>query len=538
MDGKKHFFSHAVMVSGLTTASRFLGLIRDMACAAIFGGGMVWDAFSLAFRIPNLFRRLFGEGAMSAASMPVLAEYLEHRSDTESVELVRVVATALIVVLFALLLLGLSFFLFLPLLTDMSERWRLVFALSAIMLPYMLLVCVSAFFGAVLHSRRRFAIPAFSPVVLNICWILAVVIFAPLIADEPQAKILVLAVGIVIAGVFQLIIHLWAVKRHGISYRPRLNFRHPALRTIGLNMAPVTLGMAAYQLNALFDGVLAVSLSAPENKETFILFGRMVAYPMQSGANSALYFADRLMQFPLGIFGIALSTAIFPVFSTYAAKKDWKGFSQTLTEGLGAVIFIAIPAAAGLLIIGRPAIELFFERRAFTAQMTGRTYLVLSAHTFGLWAYCARHVLERAFFACNDQLQPVKIASLTIALNVVLNLTLIWYLAESGLALATAISASVQTCILYCLLVKKTASPQKNHLIKTAVKTIVATGAMSVVCITLLSLFPELVAESKTLTQLLRVVVVSFSGLIVFVVISYILKTQELFLLKDCFGKR
>ncbi len=526
------------MVSALTTASRVLGLVRDMACAAIFGGGMVWDAFSLAFRIPNLFRRLFGEGAMSAASMPVLADYFEHRSDRESIELVRVVATALIIVLCALLLLGLSFFLFVPLLADLSERWRLVFALSAIMLPYMLLVCLSAFFGAVLHGRRRFAIPAFSPVVLNICWILAVLIFAPLIADEPETKIFILAVGIVFAGIFQLIIHLWAVKRLGISYRPRFNFRHPALRKIILNMAPVTLGMAAYQLNALFDGVLAVSLSAPENKEAFRLFGRMVAYPMQSGANSALYFADRLMQFPLGIFGIALSTAIFPVFSTYAAKKDWKGFSQTLTEGLGAVIFITIPAAIGLIIIGRPAIELFFERRAFTAQMTARTYMVLLAHCFGLWAYCARHVLERAFFACNDQLQPVKIASFTIALNVVLNLTLIWFLAESGLALATATSAAVQACILYYVLVKKTASPQKNHLVKTTVKTLAATGAMALSCITILFLFPEVVADSKTLTQLLRVVVVSLSGLIVFVAISYILKTQELFLLKNCFSKR
>ncbi len=526
-ENSDHFFQHVALVSIFTTASRVLGLVRDMACAALFGGGMVWDAFSFAFRIPNLFRRLFGEGALSVASLPVFTDYLENRGREEAVELMRIVATVILLLLFAVLLLGVAFFVGLPLLTGMSERWRLVFALSAVLLPYMLFVCLSALAGSILHSLRRFAVPAASPLLLNGCWIIAVLLIAPLLSNNRQEQIFVVAAGILVAGVFQLGMHLIALQREGITYRPVLGLRHPAVRRIFAAMAPVTLGMAAYQINVLLDGVIAISLAAPEGRETFSLFGRTVVYPMQVGANSALYFADRLMQFPLGIFGISLATAIFPVFSSCAAKRDWKSFSHALTDGLGAVLFIAIPAGAGLMLVGRPAITLLFQRGEFTAAMSSRTYMVLIAHSAGLWAYCGRHVLERAFFACNDQLTPVKIASGTVALNAGLNLSLIWLFAEAGLALATAISATFQVIVLFHILVQKTASPQGARLLRTFVKTVVATLLMSSTCLILLHYLPLELAGSRTAGAALRVAATALTGTLVYLAAGKALRIPE-----------
>ncbi len=527
-DKDNHFFRHAALISSFTVASRLLGLVRDMACAAFFGGGLVWDAFSFAFRIPNLFRRLFGEGALSVSSLPVFTEYLETRTRGEAVRLIRAVSTAMILVLCICLLAGLSFFIGLPFLAPLSERWRLAFALSAVLLPYMLFVCLSALAGAVLHSLRHFVVPAASSLILNGCWIVAVLVAAPLVSDNAREQIFVVAVGILIAGVVQLLSHLYALRRKGITYRPVFEFGNPGVRRIFAGMAPVALGMAAYQINVLLDGVIAISLAAPQGRETFSLFGRTLSYPMEVGANSALYFADRLMQFPLGIFGIALATAIFPALASCAAKKDWDGFSDTLTEGLGAVLFIAIPAGAGLALIGRPAITLLFERRAFTAQMSERTYMVLIAHSIGIWAYCGRHVMERAFFACGDRLTPVKIASFAIALNLCLNLIFIWFLAEAGLALATALCAMLQAGLLYVGMRKKTLSSVDGRLSRTLIKTAIATAFMVPACIAALYLLPSAPAGSRTLGAALQVFGVAAAGISVYLIVARALGLHEL----------
>jgi len=531
----EHFFHHAATVSFFTAFSRVMGLLRDMACAATFGGGMVWDAFSFAFRVPNLFRRLFGEGALSVASLPVLTEYLETRRRAEAIRVIRTLGTAMLLVLFACLLLGMTFFILLPFITDMTERWRLTFALSAVLLPYMIFVCLSALAGAVLHSRRHFLVPAASPVILNICWIVAVIVVAPLVSENMHEQIFVVAAGIIVAGIIQLAMHLYTLHRAGITYRPVIDLKHPALRRIFMAMAPIALGMAAFQVNALLDGVIAISFAAPEGRETFTFFGRVISYPMQPGANSALYFADRLMQFPLGIFGISIATAIFPVLSAHASKKDWNSFSRTFTDGLGAVIFIAIPAGVGLVLIGRPAIELLFERGAFTSRMTFRTYVVLIAHSAGLWAYCGRHLLERAFYACDDQLTPVKIAIVTIVLNLCLNLTLIWFFAEAGLALATATSAAVQFALLYIWIAEKNTSPAKGRLPATLVKTLIASAFMGGACFAVLHYLPQEVMGNPTAGAGLRVAGAALAGVSVYFLACKFLKTKELKIVCETF---
>ena len=221
-------FRKVGLIGVLTTLSRVLGVIRDSACAAFFGAGMVWDAFSFAFRVPNLFRRLFGEGALRAAFIPVLSDYRTNRGRRAARRLAGTVFCGLGLVLLALLLLGETFVLLAPHLADFSTRWRLTLSLTAVLLPYMLFVCLTAFAASVLHSRKHFVAPALAPIVMNVCWIAAVLLFAPLISADPAGQVFVVAAGIVVAGVFQLVLQLLALRTGGFRWIFGLRVGSPA----------------------------------------------------------------------------------------------------------------------------------------------------------------------------------------------------------------------------------------------------------------------------------------------------------------------
>ncbi len=516
MADDKHFLHNTALISIFTAVSRIMGLIRDIVCASYFGGGVVWDAFSFAFRVPNLFRRLFGEGALSSAFIPVFTDYLENVGRQEAWKLARIVGTALVLVLLACLLLGESLIFSLALLNDLSPRWQLALALSAVLFPYMLFICSTALAASILQSLRHFAAPALAPILLNACWIAAVLIVAPLVSSQPHTRIFVLAVGIVVAGVFQIALQLGVLHRFGFSWKPLFNLNHPGLQRITKTMAPIVLGMAAFQANVLIDGIIAIGLAAPETTDTFSVFGTTYQYPLQIGANSALYYANRLMQFPLGVFGIALATAIFPTLSSTAAAGKWERFRTTLTDGLGSVLFIGIPAGAGLIVLGSPAVELFFQRGAFTPTMTARTSMVLSSYSLGIWAYCAHQVLGRTFYSLEDSITPMKVAFGIVALNFILNLSLIWWFAAAGLALATAISSTVQCAILYRLLESRTGPAQHRRLLQTLIKTIIATGIMVGVCLVTLHGVSQISWGTPLLRKLLRLLVPMFTGMLVY----------------------
>jgi len=524
---QEKLFQKVGIIAALTAFSRVLGVLRDSVCAAFFGGGVVWDAFSFAFRVPNLFRRLFGEGALSAAFIPIFTEYLSRRGRQDAWRLVGAVSVAVALVLLALLLLGEAFLLVIPRLCSLSERWRLALALTAVMLPYMLFICLTALAGAVLNSLKHFAVPALAPAVLNVCWIAAVVLFAPMVSARPSERIFVVAVGIVVAGVLQLALQLLTLNKRGIQWRLRLDLSDPGLRRIGRTMAPVMLGLAAFQVNVLIDGIIAISLAAPEGVASFPLFGAQIPYPMKVGANSVLYYANRLMQFPLGVFGIALATATFPYLSQYAANRDWRRFSSSLTDGLGAVIFIAIPAAVGLILLRGPAIGLLFERGAFTPVATARTSAALLAYCTGIWAYCAQHVLTRAFYSTQDTVTPLKVAAAVVLLNVALNLLLIWVIAEAGLAAATAISAACQTAILYILLARRVQLTGQTRLIVAFLKTALATVVMSGACVGVLRMLPPAPSADEVGLKLLRLLLPLGAGLASYLVVATVLRVRE-----------
>ena len=534
----REYFRHTVVISSLTLVSRILGVARDMACAGYFGAGLVWDAFSFAVRIPSLVRKVFGEGALSAAFIPVFTEYLELRDRKDAWQLAGIVFTAVGALLLACLLLGESIVLIIPRTVALSDRWRLALALTAVMLPYMVFICLTALAGGVLNSLRHFVAPAFSPIMLNATWIIAVVVVAPAISDVPADRAFVLAVGVLVAGLFQFLLQLWPMHHRGFRWKLRLDVQNPGLRRIATTMAPIVLALAAVEVNVVLDGIIAISLSAPEGKESFTLFGASLRYPMEIGANSVLYYGNRLMQFPLGVFGIALATAVFPTLSARAARKDWDGFAEALTDGLAAVVFIGLPAGVGLMALARPAVELFFERGQFTAQSSARTAFVLSAYCTGMWAYCALHVLARAFYSLQDTRTPAKTAAAMVVLNLTLNLTLIWSFREAGLAFATAASAAVQSVVLYLILVRRVHLPARRRLLGTLLKTCAATAAMLGAAAGTLYLLPPAPQTDEVGLKLIRLFAPFGAGMAAFLASSAALRVREMSLLLAAVGLR
>jgi len=515
----------AGVVAALTLLSRVLGLVRDAACAALFGAGVTWDAFSFAFRVPNLLRRLLGEGALSAAFVPVFSGRLELGQREQAARLAGRVTGALAFVLLGLVFLGEAVVLALLWWAHPNEQWRLALGLTAVLLPYMLPICLTALVGAVLNSLRHFATPALSPVVLNVVWILAVTALAPRVSPDPTVRIYVVAGALLVAGVLQLGLQGVGLRARRFRLRPAPGLRDPDVRRLAAAMAPVALGMAALQLNVLLDGVVALSLAAPPGKAAFSVWGATIPYPLQVGANSALYYGNRLMQLPLGVFGIAIATAAFPALSRHAARRDWQGFSDSLLRSLGLVAFVAIPSGVGLILMRRPVVELLFERGAFTAQMTARTAAVTLAYSTAVWAYCALHVLSRAFYALGRPGTPAAVAGVAVLANVALNLTLVWPLAEAGLATATAVTAVLQVVVLWWMLRRSDRLRHVGGLAGTVGKTLAATACLGAACAAAMALTP---AGMGLGMKLLRVAAPAGAGAIAYVGAAALLRIEEL----------
>jgi len=537
MQEKKGFLKSAKTVSLCTLLSRVLGLARDIICASFFGTSLAWDAFVVAFKIPNLFRRLFGEGALSAAFIPVFTEYLETKGKKDAWELVNVTGTLLFIILGSLVVLAEISFSIIPTVFSLNSKWELVLSLLLITFPYVMFICMVAFAMAVLNSLKHFLMPALAPVALNVCWILGVLFLTPAFGDMLDTKIFGVAVVILIGGMIQLAIQVPVLRKEGITFWPSLNFSHPGLKRIVALMLPIIFGLAVVQINVLMDSFIAIAFAKPpDGAEHFSLAGITIPYPLETGAASVLYYGDRLIQFPLGVFGIAMATAVFPYFSTYAARKDWTNFTDTFNQAIRVILFIGIPASIGLILLRRPLVELFYERNAFTAESTYRTSTVILFYAIGVWAYSTSHVIIRAFYSIQDTKTPVKVGAGMVALNLILNLTLIWFLREGGLALATAISATIQIIILFVLLRKKLNITGHKHIITSAIKTLIATFFMYVTCWIMLKMMPT--SDGKLMVKFIRLLIPLITALFAFFTVSFLLKSEELKYLYNSFRRR
>jgi putative peptidoglycan lipid II flippase len=527
-DARHPLITGTLVTSLGTLLSRGLGLLRDMATAALLGmsQGGVADAFWVAYRLPNLFRQLFGEGAMTASYLPVLTVQLEENPQVAR-QLATVVVTLLagfltVVVALGELVLGLAWFV-----GGGVPGLDLLLGLSAVMLPYLLFVCVSAQLTAMLYAAQNFTVPALAPTMLNVVWLLAAWGVAPWFAHNEAAQAYVLAVAVVISGVAQIVVQLPTLRRLGF----RFDYHWPAAREgvvqVLRNMAPMVIGLAVTQINTFVDSLIAWGLAAaPDGPQTFSVLGRTVRYPMWQGAATAIYFGDRLCEFPLGIVGLAVAVAIFPLLSRHAGRGDLRQLGRDMTVGLRLVFCLAVPAGVGLFLLAEPITRLLFQRGHFHPADTIRAARMVACYSTGVWAYCELAVIVRGFYATNDFRTPVRLAVWVVGFNLLLNLTLIWPFAEAGLAISTSISAAVQALLLIAIFSRRRAPLVWRSLAATALRTMLSTLVM--VAVVRVVMAAPLPSGDRLLGQLLRVGVPLAAGLAAYGAAYLLLGGREL----------
>ncbi len=467
------------VVSFFTLLSRVSGLARDMVMAGLFGAGPVMDAFSVAFRIPNLARRMLGEGAMTTAYLPVFVRERERHGAEATDRLTTAMFVTMSGVLVGIVLLAELLLVVASFGTTAGSNARLLIVLTAEMLPFALLMCLVAQLSAVLHSMQRFAWPAFAPVILNLVWIVTALGIAWM-TDDPLIQIHVIAAGVVISGVLELFVVGTATWRTGIRISGAWRQAIPRVREVFQTMMPILAVTWIFQMNTLLDSLLAWGLAAPQESTGS---GSEFPWPLEAGTASALYFAQRMYQFPMGVFSLALGTVLFPLMSRHVERGELDQVGRDLSFGMRVVVSIGIPASVGLGLLSGPISVLFFERGAFTSNDAALTARCIAAYGAGVWAYMGLSIIHRGFFALNDRRRPLSMGLLAVGLNVILNLTLIWVFAGMGLALATAIAAIVQFVATVWLYQKRNGLLDLHSISRTVAKTVVATLVMSATCL-------------------------------------------------------
>lgn len=447
--------------------SRVLGVVRDQVMAGLFGTGMAQDAFNIATRVPNLVRDLFAEGAMSAAFVPTFTRHLKLHGQAAAWRLGNLVLNALVVVTGVLVLAGiLGARPLIGLLDDFSgpggaERLTLTVQLARIVMPFLTLVAIAVALGGMLNSMRRFFIPALSPAIYNVGVLFSAIAIVPFCEQFGLHKVAGIALGALIGGIGQIVIQLPLLYREGFRYQPILSFRDPGLREILLLMGPGTLGLAAAQVNLLVNTYLA--------------------YGEREGAVSALSFAFRLMYLPIGLFGVSVATAALPEVARHAATGAIDDMRRTISSSLRMMLMLSVPATVGLMALSGPIVELIFQRGYFTTESTHMTALALLCYAPGLIGYSAVKIASPTFYAMNDARTPVMVSVGTIALNLILNITLVRVMSFQGLALGTALAALFNSGMLVHLLSRRIQGIEGGRIFQAFLKILIASLAMGAV---------------------------------------------------------
>ena len=435
----------------MTSISRIFGLIRDIVIGAFFGPGLGVDVFIVSFRIPNFLRRLFAEGGFSQAFVPVLSEYKEQRNDEDVQKLIDQTSATLGLILFFITIIGvlispILIMIFAPGFLNDASKSNLASDLLRITFPYIFFISLTAFAGSILNTYKNFAIPAFTPVLLNISLIVCAIWLAPLLETPIKA----LAWAVLIAGLVQLFFQAPFLLKINKFPKPSLNRDKDGVNRILKLMVPILFAVSIVQINLLVDTLIASFLA--------------------TGSISWLYFSDRLVEFPLGVFGIALATAVLPNLSEKHAQGSLEKFSNTLDWSMRCVCLITLPAALGLAMLASPLLITLFQYKAFSQYDVFMTSYSLMAYAIGLPAFVFIKVLSAGFFSRQDTKTPVKIGIIAVAANFVLNIILVLLfnrinLGHVGLALATSLSAYLQAFLLFSKLKKiQVYQPRKKWL--------------------------------------------------------------------------
>ena len=420
----------------MTLLSRILGFVRDTVIARVFGAGMATDAFFVAFKIPNFLRRLFAEGAFSQAFVPILSEYKNRRGEDETRELIDYVSGVLALALFVVTVLGVLaapwiIYVSAPGFVGEPEKFNLTVDLLRITFPYILFISLTALAGGILNTMSRFAVPAFTPVLLNVSFIVFALWLTPYF--DPPAK--ALAWAVFAGGVAQLAFQWPFLIRLRVMPRFRLNWQHDGVRRVLRQMGPALFGVSVAQISLLLNVIFA----------SFLV----------TGSVSWLYYADRLMEFPAGMLGVALGTILLPSLSKHYANKSGEEYSALLDWGLRLTFLLTVPAAAGLAMLAMPLITTLFMYGAFSNGDALATRAALMAYSGGLLGLILVKVLAPAFYARQNIRTPVKVAVVTLVITQLLNLVFVGPLAHAGLALATALGSCLNAGLLYYLLHKR-----------------------------------------------------------------------------------
>jgi len=425
------------VVSGMTLLSRILGLVRDVVFARFFGASLVMDAFLVANRIPNMLRRFFAEGAFSQGFVPVMARYRERYNHDDAREFVDSVAGTFGLILFLVTLAGvvaapLLVAIVAPGFIGHDGRFELATLMLRFTFPYLFFVSLTAFAGGILNTYGRFGVPAFTPVILNVVLIAGAVWLAPTLEEPGMA----LAYAVFVAGLCQLLFQVPFLVRIRALPRPKWALHHEGVKRVTRLMLPAIFGSSVAQINVLLGGIIASMLGV--------------------GKISLLYFSDRLMEFPLGLFGIALATVTLPYLARQAANDSYDEFADTLDWSMKLVLLIAVPAAIGLIVLAEPLVATIFYGGVFSASDVELTALALQAFAIGLVGFSYVKILAPAYFAREDTKTPVRIGLIALAVNLVLSVSLAWYLTRigfagthAGLALAISIAALLNALLLY-----------------------------------------------------------------------------------------
>ncbi len=504
----------AMLVGSFTSLSRVLGMVRDLLTAGMFGTSPAMSAFVVAFRIPNLFRRLFGEGALASAFVPVFMEARRREGEAPAWQLASRVLTlaglGLLVITAAGMLIAGGLMNSAP---DGSQR-ELILPLTRIMLPYTAFICLAALTAATLNAHHHFATPALSPSLMNIIWMLSVLFLCPLLGDTTEERIYGLAWGVLFSGLVQLGIQLPVLRRIGFRYRFSLCWNDPRVWKVFLLMGPATLGLAVTQINVMVNSLLAAWIGP--------------------WAPAALFYSERLLYLPQGILATAMSTVLLPVFAGHAEARRKDELLGTMNHSLRLLMFVMIPAAIGLFVLARPVIQMLFEWGRFDAASTDLTTIALQCYAPGLLVFSLAKVFVPAFYAHQDTRTPVKIGLACVGLNLGLNIffiiTLPLHLKHAGLAASTVIAEAFNGIALAVMVHRRIGSPDWARLLRSAARSLIAALTMGLAIWLMLPYFSRFAAGlpiGEKPAQIIAVFAAILLGMVLYLVAATLLRCPE-----------
>jgi putative peptidoglycan lipid II flippase len=518
---REHFFGAAKMVSIITLLSRIFGLFRDMGVTSL-GANRSTDAYGLAFQIPNLFRRLFGEGALSSAFVPVFTETAEKSGFEKASKLLANAMALLAVFLLVIMLVVELGFCVAALLPGPADR-KLLFTLATIMFPYMVTVCLLALGSAAINCRGHFAFPAAAPIIFNIIGIIAAWWLAPVLKNNLPGQLVIVAISVILAGVIQLIAVLWLLHKSGFSIRLRWRPVEPGIKPILKLLTPILLGLGFLQISELLATIISWTLTATAASPDINIFGWVLHRPLTPGVITRLSAARALYQFPMGVLAISLGVAVFPLLTRYAARNDIVNLRDSINRALRLALMEGFATGVGLFVLAGPIVKVIYARRNFSPADAAQAAFILQMYVLGMWSYCSYQILARSFYSLKDTTTPLKVSCYLVGINILMIVTMIWLpgLGAGAFGLSTALTFMINSGVLIYLLRKRLGQFGGRKVLASVVRGLIASAVMAAVV--------ELLQwQMKDVRNWIIVATCVPAGAIVFFAVAWLLNAPEL----------